>query len=37
MVRVIQQLTASLGLVCVAEWICNENVAELLKALGVEY
>ncbi len=37
MVRAIQQLTASSGLVCVAEWICNENVAELLKALGVEY
>ena len=37
MVRAIEQLAASLGLKSVAEWICNEDVAQIVASLGVNY
>ena len=37
MVKAIEQLSASLGLKCVAEWISSSEVVQIVTSLGVDY
>jgi diguanylate cyclase (GGDEF)-like protein/PAS domain S-box-containing protein len=37
MIRAIQQLSASLELVSIAEWVSTEEVAEIVTTLGIDY